>query len=477
MPYTGQNAGVRYGWAFEEDGWDVEQNEDNRTIDTLLVRAVKTIGLITPPGSPTAGDRHIVGIGANGAWSGKGNQLALYDGSSSAWVFIVPKNGWDVYVVSVGATFRYNLTFWWIASAIDATAHATVQLAIDAAATWGGTEVRLPPGTINKDTVPSNSGGITIPAHVHLVGAGKVATFYSLVGQSASIDAIKITGEKSSVRNLSIIGQGSSGSGRGILVKNVSAAFEGVVIDGCDIIDTPAWGIEFANGGAGKFVYTSLIRDCKVTGQKSTGAIRIGPECGSNRLERVNMPMTPLGGKAIVEIDGASGTLLDFCQFDAGAPGGVCLKWLTEEAAGFPMTLTVRTCWFEDHDPGTYGGAGASAAPYFIMLDSRRSGAPNTGQLLCARIEDCQFVRVETTNLPIHAVSMYSDVNPHRAIAIVRNFFLTNQTGSMPTDDVFTDSHGHKILLEDNNVRNGNNAGSSDLTHTGSGVFTVRYAW
>lgn len=60
-------------------------NESILTIDALLQLAVVSVGDNTPPGSPTAGSRYIVGTSPTGAWAGRANQVAQWlDG---AWRF------------------------------------------------------------------------------------------------------------------------------------------------------------------------------------------------------------------------------------------------------------------------------------------------------------------------------------------------------------------------------------------------------
>lgn len=60
-------------------------NESLVIIDRLLQLSVLTVGDTAPPGSPTEGDRHIVGASATGAWSGHDGELAQY--IDSAWSF------------------------------------------------------------------------------------------------------------------------------------------------------------------------------------------------------------------------------------------------------------------------------------------------------------------------------------------------------------------------------------------------------
>lgn len=60
-------------------------NESINTIDALLQCWVLTVGENAPPGSPAAGDRHIVGTAPTGAWAGQAGKLARWlDG---VWTF------------------------------------------------------------------------------------------------------------------------------------------------------------------------------------------------------------------------------------------------------------------------------------------------------------------------------------------------------------------------------------------------------
>ena len=65
--------------------------------------------LTTPPGSPSDGDRYIVGAGAAGAWAGHDNKIAYYDGD---WEFISPLNGMIVWVEDEGKFYLYSNSAW-----------------------------------------------------------------------------------------------------------------------------------------------------------------------------------------------------------------------------------------------------------------------------------------------------------------------------------------------------------------------------
>ncbi len=64
-------------------------------IDGLINLTVFNRTTTTPPGSPSAGDRYIVGPSATGVWSGEDDRVAIYVGTD--WVFFSPSEGWRVY--------------------------------------------------------------------------------------------------------------------------------------------------------------------------------------------------------------------------------------------------------------------------------------------------------------------------------------------------------------------------------------------
>lgn len=66
-----------------------------RRIDALMHMEVQSLETLNaPPGSPAAGDVHVIESGsplATGAWAGQDGNIAYYTGSG--WEFIPPKNG------------------------------------------------------------------------------------------------------------------------------------------------------------------------------------------------------------------------------------------------------------------------------------------------------------------------------------------------------------------------------------------------
>ena len=88
----------------------VTVNEALSLIDALAQIAVKSIGATSPPATPVEGERHIIGSGATGAWSGWDNSVALFSGS--AWLRLIPQAGWMAWGVLAGELLVWNGSAW-----------------------------------------------------------------------------------------------------------------------------------------------------------------------------------------------------------------------------------------------------------------------------------------------------------------------------------------------------------------------------
>lgn len=71
--------------------------------------SVKSRSVITPPSTPTIGDRYIISSGASGVWSGKTNQIAHYN---TAWEYYTPQIGWSTFVDAENKNYVFNGTDW-----------------------------------------------------------------------------------------------------------------------------------------------------------------------------------------------------------------------------------------------------------------------------------------------------------------------------------------------------------------------------
>lgn len=88
----------------------VTHNEALRALDALVHLAVQDMDLNTPPGSPSEGDRYIVGPSPSGGWSGHARDIAAYQGG--AWAFYEPVTGWRAWVADEDALYVFNGGSW-----------------------------------------------------------------------------------------------------------------------------------------------------------------------------------------------------------------------------------------------------------------------------------------------------------------------------------------------------------------------------
>lgn len=99
MPEIAESQGGKY----------VTHNESLAILDAIVGGGIEDKDLTTPP-SHVHGNVWIVGASATGAWSGKDGQLA--QSYNSAWTFIVPKEGWRVWLKDEDIWARYTGSAW-----------------------------------------------------------------------------------------------------------------------------------------------------------------------------------------------------------------------------------------------------------------------------------------------------------------------------------------------------------------------------
>ncbi len=80
----------------------------DRIIDSGLLTWVDPVisRINTPPGSPNTGDRYLITSGATGAWLGKDDNIAEWNGS--AWDFTAPTNGLSCIVLNESVLYVYD---------------------------------------------------------------------------------------------------------------------------------------------------------------------------------------------------------------------------------------------------------------------------------------------------------------------------------------------------------------------------------
>jgi hypothetical protein len=87
----------------------VTLNEALRILDAAIHLSVAAISA-TAPGSPGAGERHIVATGASGAFAGNENAIANYE--DGAWRFLMPHVGWRAWVEAEDILYVFDGEAW-----------------------------------------------------------------------------------------------------------------------------------------------------------------------------------------------------------------------------------------------------------------------------------------------------------------------------------------------------------------------------
>lgn len=88
----------------------VTMNDALDALDALVQLAVIARDLTTPPSTPLEGDRHIVGAGATGSWSGEDGKIAIWQ--VGAWAFHAPRAGWRAFVLSESVLLLHDGAGW-----------------------------------------------------------------------------------------------------------------------------------------------------------------------------------------------------------------------------------------------------------------------------------------------------------------------------------------------------------------------------
>lgn len=101
----------------------VTVNEGLAILDRIAHLAVIDRDLATPPGSPSEGDRYLIGASATGDWAGHEDEIATWDGG--AWLFDTPKAGWRAWIVDEGVDLIHDGTSWKFALALSANGATT----------------------------------------------------------------------------------------------------------------------------------------------------------------------------------------------------------------------------------------------------------------------------------------------------------------------------------------------------------------
>lgn len=152
--------------------------------------SVKDKDLLTPPASPTTGDRYIIATGtATGAWVSKNTQIAEWNGTT--WDFYVPSVGWNLFVDDELKMYGWSGTAW------VRTGGALQTVTAGTGLTGGG----------QADSVTLNIGaglGVTVNADDVAVKAYKGITV-DINGVAVNIDGTSIQYDPTNTNRLMVV--------------------------------------------------------------------------------------------------------------------------------------------------------------------------------------------------------------------------------------------------------------------------------
>jgi hypothetical protein len=89
---------------------EITHNEALLLADALLLPAVQSLALNTPPPAPQAGRCWIIGAAPNGAWAEFAHHMAVF--TEGGWRFIAPVTGMQVWITPENLFARYANMQW-----------------------------------------------------------------------------------------------------------------------------------------------------------------------------------------------------------------------------------------------------------------------------------------------------------------------------------------------------------------------------
>jgi hypothetical protein len=229
----------------------VTVNEALRLLDGLVQLAVLDRHLTAPPASPADGARYIVAPGATGAWSGWDLNVAYYvDG---AWMRLVPRTGWQAWVVDEASFLAWNGSAWVAAGLPAFFSDAVFELAHDgdptrravfdlAAIAAGATRSFALPDVSTE--LAGLSGAQTFDGDKTFAGELEASGPVATIGTAAGTATYGLGTGATAVGTTKTVNLGTGGAAGSDTVVNIGSATPGA--DGVTVINTPT--VTFANG-------------------------------------------------------------------------------------------------------------------------------------------------------------------------------------------------------------------------------------
>lgn len=160
------NLDINYGWTYRESGWKDGMDANMKKLGAVVHLGVIEVGRNTPPGSPSEGDRYIVGSSPTDAWASNAGDLAVY--IDSAWEFHTPQEAWRLWDQGEETALVFDGSSWrplgHAINSVSTTRTISGERVLFCDTGWGAYDVTLPDATttpgqiirIVKTTTDSN---------------------------------------------------------------------------------------------------------------------------------------------------------------------------------------------------------------------------------------------------------------------------------------------------------------------------------
>ena len=234
----------------------VTHNEALRLLDAMVQLSVLDRTRSAPPASPTDGNRHLVASGATGLWAGWDLNIAFWvDG---AWIRLVPRTGWMVWVAAEGLFLVWTGAAWEVVGEPRDVSDAVFSLVNDADPTKKAifSLAGISAGTTRSFTLPNSSSELAILAGTQTFTGNK--TFSGTLTASGTVTVSAASASIGTATTTATYGMGTGATTTGVTktvnlgtggasgsttVVNIGSATAGA--GGTTVVNTPT--VTFAN--------------------------------------------------------------------------------------------------------------------------------------------------------------------------------------------------------------------------------------
>jgi hypothetical protein len=234
----------------------VTHNEALRLLDAMVQLSVLDRTRTAPPASPADGNRHLVASGATGLWAGWDLNIAFW--ADGAWIRLVPRTGWMVWVAAEGLFLVWTGSAWDVVGEPRDVSDAVFSLVNDADPTKKVTFslAGISAGTTRSFTLPNTSSELAILAGTQTFTGNKTFSGTLTASGTVTVSAASASiGTATTTANYGMgtgatttgvtktVNLGTGGASGSTTVINIGSATAGA--GGTTAINTPT--VTFAN--------------------------------------------------------------------------------------------------------------------------------------------------------------------------------------------------------------------------------------